>query len=266
MGQLHLIPDWSNLDESFRQAQMWGAAFEYNDFFNMNLVDDKNLLNQRIQMYKSLPRDRSKDTLHGAFYDICINSQDSKIAELSKYRIEQSMEIAQELQIKGVILHTNIIPGFNIASYVDGWLESNESFLRKILNEYKDINIYMENMFDTSPDILAELARRMKDVESFGICFDVAHGNISPTPMEEWFEKLAPYIKHLHINDNDGISDLHRPVGKGKLDWNKFKEQIRQNSIESSILVEVSSCKAAQDSLMYMKKRGIYPFYGDENL
>ena len=65
--------------------------------------------------------------------------------------------------------------------------------------------------------------------------------------LEKWFEKLAPYIKHLHINDNDGISDLHRPVGKGKLDWNKFKEQIRQNSIESSILVEISSCKAAQE-------------------
>ena len=266
MGQLHMIPDWFHIDQSRELAEKWDAAFEYNDFFHMDLVDDEAMLSQRIQGYKEMNRDRSKDTLHGAFLDLCINSNDKKIAELSKNRMRQSMEIAAKLQIRGVVFHTNFIAGFYIPNYLEKWLESNEAFYRQLCKEYQGIDIYMENMFDANPDTLARLAKNMKDVENFGVCFDVAHGNVSNTSMEEWFARLAPYIKHLHINDNDGKADLHLPVGKGALDWLKYQKLMEQYDVKGSVLVEVSSYEATQESFVYMKERGIDPFYGGRNL
>lgn len=67
----------------------------------------------------------------------------------------------------------------------------------------------MENMFDEAPDILAGLAERMKDIENFGICLDYAHAMLSKCPGDEWVRTLAPYIRHMHINDNDLENDLH---------------------------------------------------------
>lgn len=266
MRQLHMIPDWLHIKESRALAEKWNAAFEYNDFFHMNLVDDEEMLKKRIQAYKEMKRDRSKDTLHGAFLDLCINSQDKKLAELSKFRMRQSMEIAAELHIKGVIFHTNYISGFHIPHYIEAWMESSESFYRQLAKEYDGIEIYMENMFDTSPYTLTEFANRMKDVHNFGVCFDVAHGNVSSTPMEEWFEQLAPYIRHFHINDNDGKADLHLPLGKGCIDWNKYQMLINKYDVQSSVLIEVSSMEAVQESFLYMKERGIYPFYGGRSI
>ncbi len=266
MGQLYIIPDQKNIIRSREQAEKWNAAFEYNDFFQMKLMDDKERLAERIRYYKDMQRDRSKDTLHGAFFDLCINSQDKKIAELSKYRMRQSMDVAEQLQLKGVVFHTNFITGFSMPGYIEHWLECSEEFYRKLASEYQGLEIYMENMFDKTPDTLAKLAKRMQDVKSFGICLDVAHANVSDAPIEAWIEQLAPYIRHQHINDNDGRSDLHMAVGQGCINWQMYQSMMKQYAIESSVLLEVSTCEAAQESYEYMREKGIYPLDGDRNV
>ena len=83
MGQLYLIPDFKNIGESCTQAEKWNAAFEYNDFFCTDLMDDKEALKKRISFYKAISRDRSKDTLHGAFFDLSVSSEDGRVRELS---------------------------------------------------------------------------------------------------------------------------------------------------------------------------------------
>ena len=117
----------------------------------------------------------------------------------------------------------------------------------------------MENMFDEAPDILAGLAEKMRGVENFGVCLDYGHAMLSRCTGREWIETLSPYIRHIHINDNDLQNDLHLAVGAGKLDWQEFDSLIRQYRVEAPVLVEVNSYEAQKESLQYMKRCGIYP-------
>lgn len=78
-------------------------------------------------------------------------------------------------------------------------------------------------------------------------------------PGREWIETLSPYIRHIHINDNDLQNDLHLAVGRGTLDWQEFDSLIREYQVEAPVLVEVNGYEAQRESLQYMKKHGIYP-------
>ena len=87
------------------------------------------------------------------------------------------------------------------------------------------------------------LAEQLCIYDNFGVCLDYAHASISPTPINEWIEKLHKYVKHLHINDNDLISDLHLAVGDGKIDWNLFKNYYDAYFSNTSMLIETTPLK-----------------------
>ena len=144
--------------------------------------------------------------------------------------------------------------------YLKNWLKVNDDFFRHLAEEYPDQEIYMENMFDEAPDIMGKLAEQMRDVKNFGICLDYSHATLTGCPQKEWVEVLAPYVRHMHINDNDLLNDLHQPVGTGKIDWKVFDHLMREQKIDASILVEIKGYENQRKSLEYMKEHGIFPF------
>ena len=260
MKSISIIPKRDKIEESLKLSKQYNANFEYNDFFLPQILDDEEKKKEIIEFYKSLPRDRSKDTLHGAFLDVTLHSSDRRIREVSELRVRQSMEIAKELGIRGVVFHTNLIANFKDKSYLKNWVETNAAFYKKILQEYPGIYVLVENMFDFEPDMLLELAKSLKEEAYFGVCLDYAHATISKVPAKEWLQVLMPYIKHMHINDNDLQNDLHRALGKGEIDYKEFTDFLKNNYIETSVLVEVSDLEEQASSLTYMKAEGIYPF------
>lgn len=253
-----IIPDIDNIGESLKLAEDWNLSFEYNDFFRPDILDDPAEIKRRVNIYKKLDRDRSSDTLHGAFFDVTIHSDDRLIAEISSKRVHASMDIAEELGVKGVVFHTNTIPNFCNHEYIEGWIEKNSIFWDKLTTEYSGISIYIENMFDIGYEAILGIGRQMKDNNYFGICLDYAHavafGKNNP---KEWFDRLSPYIKHMHINDNDLISDLHLAVGDGSIDWSIYAELLRQYNVDASVLIEVNGYDAQIRSLNYLKKHNI---------
>ena len=193
------------------------------------------------------------------FFDVCINSTDSKIFAASDLRVRQSMEIARKMGLCVVVFHTNYIVNFSLQFYLVSWLDRNEEYWRKILHDYPEQKIFIENMFDDSPELLAELARRMADEERFAVCLDTAHALISGSPLGPWFEELKPYVGHVHINDNNGREDLHQAVGSGTFQWELFDKWIRSFHHKPSVLVEVRNLDDLQCSVEYMEAHHIYP-------
>lgn len=259
MKGLYLIPDRSQIEESLALAKSNQAAFEYNDFYLAAVLDDKKKQKELIDFYAKVRTDFSKDTMHGAFLDVTVHSTDSRIKEISELRVRQSLDIAKEMGLRGAVFHTNRIYGFRDAAYLKNWEETNYRFFTSVCEEYPNQQIFMENMFDEAPDVLVGLAERMKDVENFGICLDYAHGAISDTAASGWMKLLAPYIKHMHINDNDFANDLHLPVGAGELNWEQFTREITNFEIDTTVLVEVTGVEKQKLSLAYMKERNIFP-------
>ncbi|MBQ6845251.1 MAG: sugar phosphate isomerase/epimerase [Agathobacter sp.] len=257
MKRLHFIPDRNNLEESIRFINENHCVCEYNDFFLASILDDKKKQLEIIDAYAKVRSDFSKDTMHGAFLDVTVHSSDAKIREISELRVRQSMDIAKEMGLYGVVFHTNRLYGFRDAVYLQNWKEMNKHFFERICEEYPMQHIFMENMFDEAPDVLCELAEEMKGYENFGICLDYAHATISDTPAREWMKQLAPYIAHLHINDNDLKNDLHAAVGDGQIDWKRFERELEEYKIDASVLIEVTGMEKQKKSIEYLKTKGV---------
>ena len=174
-----IIPEFGQRDRFAELAAKYDAAFEYNDFYKPCVYEDESEVKKRISAYKALTRDRSGDTLHGAFLDVVIASQDSFIAEYSRKRVWQSMDIAGKLGVKGVVFHSGLVPGVNNNIYISNWLDKQESLIRSLAKEFAGIEIYMENTHENTPEMLLILADRLRDCKEFSLCFDYAHAGIS---------------------------------------------------------------------------------------
>ena len=107
--------------------------------------------------------------------------------------------------------------------------------------------------------MLAELAEELRDVKNFGVCLDYAHAVLTDCPCETWVRTLAPYVRHVHINDNDLHDDLHKSVGSGSIDWRVYDSLIRQYRIDATVLVEVNGYESQKRSLEYLKRNHIVP-------
>lgn len=251
-----VIPNRSELSAYTELAKQYDLGFEYNDFFVPKLLDDANQLDEVTGMYLQAQEMPQYCTLHGAFLDVTVFSDDSLIAKASDYRVEQSLKLAELLGAKGVVFHTNYIANFRLESYRKSFVEKNATYWKEKLSRHKDLQIYIENMFDDTPELLVQLAEAMKDVDNFGICFDYAHAHVfgNPQEIETWVQALAPYVKHLHINDNDWKQDLHLAVGDGNIDWKRFKTYYETYFPEATVLIEVSGMEKIRKSLDYLDR------------
>lgn len=254
IDKLLIIPKLDKIDEYIELASEYNCGYEYNDFFITSVLDNNELSEQIISTYKKLDRLPSHTTLHGAFLDINIASSDKEIFKVSDMRVRQSIDIARKLGVKGVVFHTNYIANFKQDAYREEWVNSNVTYWKNILREYTDIEIYIENMFDMDYELIGKLAKDMSDEARFGICLDYAHAHVfgDERKISDWVMHLAPYVKHIHINDNDFVSDLHLAIGDGNIDWNKFKELYEKYFSQASVLIEVSDIEKARKSLEFL--------------
>ncbi len=260
MKKLSCIPKIEELEQFLAFSSQYDAAFEYNDFFLPQILDDPTATERIIQAYQNTGRDFSQDTLHGAFLDICVNSQDPMIFKASDFRVRQCMDIARKMGLRAVIFHTNYIANFPLRSYQRSWVDRNEEYWNQLLRDYPSLTVYIENMFDDSPHLLAELALRMEAHPRFGVCFDIAHAGLSGSPMEDWYEKMQPFARHLHINDSDGLEDLHMAVGTGTVCWQQFSKWCQDLNRPLSVLIEVRSLQELMASVRFLQKGHIFPF------
>ncbi len=253
----HIIPKLNELDKYLELSKKYNLGFEYNEFFIPSILDDEKRLNEIIDEYKKL--NRCNDTLHGVFFDITLDSKDEKIKNISYERVRESMVIASKLKCKGVIFHTNYITWMKDEPYRNRWVELNAKAYLELIEEFKDLEIYVENMFDLDPYLLRRLMERINHPR-IGVCLDIAHASISGVAIKEWFDNLKPYIKHLHINDNDKKVDSHQELGKGLIDYNEAYKYIKELDSKTTILIEISDYDKTVNSIKYLKDGGLDDF------
>lgn len=253
MTQFLIIPQRQNLKESLSLAQKYHLGFEFNDFFLPDVLDNASLCEEIIATYKAAPLP-SLLTSHGDFFDVLVFSDDKEIRKISRRRILESLGVARKIGAGSVIFHTNHNPSLKAETYVHNWLHRNIDFWNEILKEYSDLNIYMENMFDDSPKMLEMLSKELCHHANYGVCLDYAHAALTNVSCREWVMTLAPYIKHVHINDNDLITDLHLAVGDGKIDWQEFISLQKEYFSDATVLIETSSLENQRRSIEFLKK------------
>jgi sugar phosphate isomerase/epimerase len=88
------------------------------------------------------------------------------------------------------------------------------------------------------------------NMQKVGFCFDTGHMSAySETNMEDWLKALGPFIKELHLHDNDGIKDDHLAIGGGKINFEFLFEYLEENSLKPIITLEAHKEKWILQSL-----------------
>ena len=252
--RLGIIPDIDRLDDSLKLSWEYNTFFEYNDSFYPAIYQSEGETRRRINIYKSLDRDMSRDTMHGVFFDIAMTSTDEIIRNRSRVLMNNSMEIAANLGVKGVVFHTGINPGLWNRSYLDGWLDTAATWLDKLAKEYSHIEIDIENTFDKEPGVLTSLIDLLSHRKNVKLCLDYGHALLTDTEDDEWVRQMAPYVGHVHLNDHDMKEDLHLAPGKGLVDFERFEDLMEEYEVDAQVLLELNGAQEQLEALKYMTK------------
>ena len=255
MKQILMIPVREDAENTVRLTKEYGLGYEYNDFVRPEILDESETVKGIVGEYmnRQLPE---YCTMHGAFFDVIPFSPDRRIRDVAFLRIAQSIEAAKAIGAKAVVFHTSYNPFLNSEEYVRNWLNANAEYWGGVLERNPELNIYLENTFEATPEIMKRLSECLCKYDNYGICFDYAHASLSKTAPEEWAKELGRFIKHVHINDNDGISDLHLAWGDGVIDRNAFYECYERYFSGATVLVETSGTERAERSLRVLKEEG----------
>lgn len=115
--------------------------------------------------------------------------------------------------------------------------------------------IALENLTSAGTSVEAIL-KLLDDVDAGqwgGICLDVGHANLEGDVVEI-IRQSAPRISHMHLHDNDGGGDQHRPPGHGSLNWPAIYQVLDEIGFDGFGAIEIrdySKGETAADELLH---------------
>ena len=194
-----------------------------------------------------------KLTIHAPFMDLSPGAVDSKIREITIQRFSSVLDFSAILKPEIIVFHS----GYDRRKYddkIDVWLEGSLKTwipLNKRAEEL-GVKIAIENIFEDEPDNLRMLAQEM-DSENFGLCFDVGHFNLfSRISLSKWLQITGPFIKEIHLHDNDGSGDDHLAIGDGTLDFETIFKMTRE--LNCVYTIEAHTVENAKKSMEMVRK------------
>ena len=167
-------------------------------------------------------------SIHAPFMDLSPGAIDEKVRAVTISRFEKALLMARDLGAKTVVFHSGY-EKWKYALQIEIWLEKSVLTWGPLIELARGdgIRIAIENIFEDSPENLIALFERL-GCQHFGLCFDTGHFNLfSKSPVESWLPPLKKHLIELHIHDNDGSCDAHRPIGEGTFPFERFFGELK---------------------------------------
>ena len=159
---------------------------------------------------------------------------------------------ALALGIRRIVVHSGYIP----LVYFPEWFTARSvEFWREFLRDAPDgLCLALENVMEPGPDMLVQIAAGVDDPR-FGLCLDVGHANtrVSETPPLDWIAPMAPWLRHVHLHNNDGDWDLHDALGQGMIPMPDILAALAEQCPAADYTIENQNCEL---SLRWLCARG----------
>lgn len=187
-------------------------------------------------------------SLHAPFYFsvqeararrfLTLSSPDPSVREAALQEIQLLMDCLQVIGSIPMVLHTGLT-----ASEDDPRLE--EALLKGLsrllpLCRSAGLLIALEN----GPGPKAGCAKIMELAQTFGkedvgVCLDTGHSNIAGSLLSD-LSLSAPRLLSIHVHDNDGREDQHRPPFSGSIPWGEFMSALRKMEYGGPFIMETA--------------------------
>lgn len=254
MDQLLFAAYQDDVALRIQKAQESGCGLELHTF-----TDPKTLatnLAAQLLTHKSLLANFSGILgLHGAFYDMISASVDPDIVAITRRRYEQNLWIARELKARYIVFHANYMGTFKLVNYRAGWHKRQVAFWESFIEQAAESGIYilLENMWEDDPSVIIDVIQAVNHPH-LKACLDVAHATLfSDRPIQEWIEQFAPFLFCCHLNNHDGLLDLHWPLSRGCVDYQSVLPLLRHLPMPPLMTLEMSNWDSIEKSLNYFE-------------
>ena len=229
-------------------ARVRGLGFEITEFCwapRLEQPDAMALVRRQIEGVRHL-------WLHAPFAELSPCSIDPLVRATALHRFRQTIETAQALGVTRLVVHGGFIP---LVYFPEWFVEQSVLFWRELLADVpEDMVLAVENVMEPGPDMLVQIAAGVDDPR-FGLCLDVGHANtrVSETPPLDWIAPMAPWLRHVHLHNNDGDWDLHDALGQGMIPMPDILAALAEQCPAADYTIENQNC---EPSLRWLCARG----------
>lgn len=185
-------------------------------------------------------------SLHAPFADhIDITSPNIDQRNASTSEIMKAAEAAAELQVRYFVIH----PGpehpssYSCEEHLNR-MRNAAGVLSQVSRRCRELGIgcVLENklphlLFGNTSDILWILGAL--DSVNVGTCLDTGHAYLSGD-LYSVMHKFSAHLQMVHVNDNSGNYDDHKPPGKGFIDWNRLLLELCEIGFHGALILELA--------------------------
>jgi len=235
------------LEDGFNWVEVGAWAMEYPPM--------KKAINQLLKKYQP------GVSLHCHFEDVNPSAALELVRSAALKRLKRDIDLAADIGAELVVMHAGDIAWFDylpvdhpdFARFDAVVLQKRKrhiQVLKESLNQVADygascgVRVTVENMYFpwelvNSPQEAADVLRHQEMHPNLGFTLDYGHALVAGYRPEAYAQALGDRVWHTHIHDNDGIFDLHAPLGTGCLELDPVICELHQSNPDITFLLEL---------------------------
>lgn len=230
-------------DDAVQTAREFGLGVELAQFC---LAENMDKTPPDVQASLDAALQVPRRVLHAPFAELCPAAIDPLVRAVTRRRFLQAAALAKRYGAEKMVVHSGFIP---LVYYPEWFAPQSAAFWRAFLEEVDRLTLCVENVMETSPDALRQVAEQVNDPR-LRICFDVGHAFCQSGELAPWLDALAPYISHVHLHNNHGSFDEHLGLPDGTLDMAAVIRQLEALAPQATYTLEVRSARASVEWLL----------------
>lgn len=230
-------------DDAVQTAREFGLGVELAQFC---LAENMDKTPPDVQASLDAALEVPRRVLHAPFAELCPAAIDPLVRAVTRRRFLQAAALAKRYGAEKMVVHSGFIP---LVYYPEWFAPQSAAFWREFLNDVDGLTLCVENVMETSPDALRQVAEQVNDPR-LRICFDVGHAFCQSGDLAPWLDALAPYSSHVHLHNNHGTFDEHLGLPDGTLDMAAVIRQLEALAPQATYTLEVRSARASVEWLL----------------
>jgi protein FrlC len=163
---------------------------------------------------------------------------------------QDSLDYMRECIDSGVSLGAElvlIVPGRSLHGQTreDAWKRITDSIeaVCRYASQYQiklgveAVNPYVSDVITTTSDALRMIEQF--EYENLGVVLDSGHLYLNSEPVAEAIESAGDRLLQIHVNDNDGLSQLNLIPGDGTFDFERLVQVLKQSRFGGFVSAEL---------------------------
>jgi sugar phosphate isomerase/epimerase len=222
------------------QIELWGdTPTHLNPTAGSRLYVDR--LQQLLRTAAITPH-----SCHAPFTNLDLS--DSRRCKQAVHALLKTITFCHQLNCSALTLHISASPGVKTRAALKQAKECTIDSLGTIISLARErhVDILLENLVPRAQHLRlgAEIEDLIDIVEALngqgvGICIDTGHSVLNRHDPSEDIRKAGRWLRSLHINDNNGLEDLHMVPGKGVIRWGQVYHALHDIHYDGVFMLEI---------------------------